>query len=211
VPLELFMRRRQGAGLQGRMLAGAPLAALGVIGVTERFADSLRLINAAYGLELQALRVNEHPERAAGADPYGEIAPELRSELDQLLEPDRSLHAEACRLLDARLVALDAGQPFVNGAISSLTPQLVTGFAFEPEQPRLVRLRLLVNGDAVATLEATRMRPDLRALNVPRNGCVGVEHRFARPLRPDDRVELRVAPDGQLLGSAQLPRDKLPP
>jgi hypothetical protein len=131
---------------------------------------------------------------------YPALAPDLAAEIDKLLAPDRRLHARATELLEARLAALDADRPYINGAISEVAAQSVRGFAFVAEDPQRVKVKLLLNGQQVAALDACLMRPDLRALNAPRNGCVGFEHRFKAALNPGDTLEVQGGPAAQMLG-----------
>ncbi|MFZ2990832.1 hypothetical protein [Ideonella sp.] len=204
LPLAEFVAGPQGAGLQSRLLSGPPLAALGPIGITERFEDSLRVINAALGVNLKPAQLNLNPQRQEVTESLYELPPELSSSLQVLLREDQALYARAGQLLDERLALLDAGLPFANGALTEVTPPLVRGFAFWPAQTRVVSLQLQVNGAAVADLKATRFHARWRALNTPREGCVGFEYRPAEPLRAGDVVQARVVETGQVLGTHRL-------
>jgi len=204
-PFEEFMRRPQGAGLQARMLTNVPLEALGVIGITERYDDSLRVLNASLGLHLQPQQLNQNPQRESVTQPLYELPPGQAAQVDALLRDERQLYARANRLLDSRLAMLDAGQPFANGAVSECLAQQVSGFAFWAEQTRPVALELQRNGQPVANLLATQHQARLRMLNAPREGCVGFEHRFSKSLQPGDSVRVAVAETGQLLGEWRMP------
>jgi len=204
-PFEEFIRRPQGAGVQARMLTGAPLEALGVIGITERYDDSLRVLNASLGVALQPQQLNQNPQRQDLAQPLYELPPAQASAVDALLRDERQLYARASALLDSRLAMLDAGQPFANGAITECSAQAIAGFAFWAEQHRPVALSIVRNGKPIASLKATIFQARLCMLNVSREGCVGFEHRFATPLQAGERVEVKVAETGQLLGEWHAP------
>jgi hypothetical protein len=210
VPLAEFMRGPQGAGMQSRMLSGAPLEALGMVGVTERFDDSLALINQACDFDFRPLSLNLNPEREGEGEGEGglrhyQIPEGLQADWARLAEADLALHARACALLEARMQARRSGQAFVHGAITSVSSRAVAGFAYVPEEARAVKLALEVDGKPAAEFSALLARRDLVWLGVPRLGFVGFEHRFQRALPAGSRVVIKVLDTGQCLGNAASP------
>jgi hypothetical protein len=208
VPLADFLRGPEGAGLQSRMLSGLPLEALGMVGVTERFDDSLALINQVCGVDLKPLSLNLNPEREGegeGTLKSYEIPEALKVEWAQFAASDLALHARACALLEARLEARRSGKPFVHGAITSVSSRAVAGFAYVPEEARAVKLALEVDGKPAAEFSALLARRDLVWLGVPRLGFVGFEHRFQRALPAGSRVVIKVLDTGQCLGDVASP------
>lgn len=197
ISLANFLTGAMGVGLQTHMLAGAPLAALGVIGVTERYDDSLRAIRTAHGLKLEARRSNLNPGKTSGEtyEPLPALSPELAQRHDQ----DQRLYTLANRLLDARLKAIDEGYPYVNGAITLRNARHVNGFAFQADSDSAVKVELHVNGECIQTELATVDRPPLRTWHVPRNGFVGFNFKLEHPLTPEDKVLVCVAETGQRL------------
>ncbi|NEV61130.1 glycosyltransferase family 2 protein [Thiorhodococcus minor] len=197
--LDDFITQPTNQNLQSRLLGAAPLEAIGLVGVTERYEESLALINQTYHLRLSALTINCHPDRDE-QDGYA-LTPELRQKIDQLNRSDVALVARANRLLDARRAAFESGQSFVHGTIQSVKPKAVSGFAFTHHHGLPVMVQLLVNGAAVASSNATAMRPPLRGLGAPRHGCVGFDFILAKPLARGDHVECIAQPSGQSLGT----------
>ncbi|NCC83757.1 MAG: hypothetical protein EOM03_06480 [Clostridia bacterium] len=201
--LEAFLANpHRGAGLQSRMLSGLPLEAMGFVGVTERYEDSLRVFNACYDCDFLPEKHNLNPEKNGSA--Y-EISKELLAKFDQLMAQDLALYSRANTLLDARLHALATGQPFVHGALSSVTKTGVSGFAFFQDDTRPVHVEILVNDTPVHTTKAVTNRPGLRAFNVPRNGFVGFDFKASPLLVPGDRITAQVLDTGQQLDSALVP------
>lgn len=126
--LEAFIELPGNQNLQSRLLANAPVEALGFAGVTERYEESLALLNETFGLRLRALTMNCHPERIDRTD-YP-LNAETRQRILALNRSDADLLQRANHLLDARRAAFSAGQTFVHGALQSVTAQAVSGFAF---------------------------------------------------------------------------------
>ncbi|MBI3156016.1 MAG: sulfotransferase family 2 domain-containing protein [Burkholderiales bacterium] len=204
--LEDFLRGPLGPGFQARVLAALPIEALGFVGVTERYEDSLRAFSTAFGITLEVRRLNLNPSRAQGAFPAPAYAvpDELRGLMEERGGPDQVLYQRANALLDARLEAMAAAQPFVHGALTAVVPTHIGGFAYLTGSQKPVRVQVLVNRRIVREVLATADRPALRALKVPRNAFVGFDYRPAEPLAVGDSVSVRVAATGQLLGEIDL-------
>lgn len=196
--LDEFMALPANRNLQSRLLAAAPLEAIGFVGVTERYEESLALINEAYGLRLPVLTTNCHPERKDRGS-YA-IDAEARQRILELNRADAELVERANRLLDARRLAHESGYGFVQGAIQSVAPGSVSGFAFVRHLSTPVMVELCINGHPVATTHATAQRPALFALGAPRQGCVGFDFRLAKPLAPGDQIQCLAKLSGQSLG-----------
>lgn len=92
--LEAYARERRYRNQQSRILAGAPLEALGFVGVTERFEESLSLLGFDAALAKRSRNVNH--ERPA-------ISDALRRQIAEWNSEDLHLHARANALLDRRL------------------------------------------------------------------------------------------------------------
>jgi len=205
VPLADFMRGPQGAGMQSRMLSGVPLEALGMVGVTERFDDSLSLINQVCDFDFKPISLNLNPEREGeGTLKTYEIPEGLKAEWARLAAPDLLLHARARALLEARLEARRSGKTFVHGAITSVGARSVAGFAYLPEDRAAVKLALEVDGRPIAEFSAAQARREMVWLGVPRLGHVGFEYRFERALPPGSRVVIKVFDTAQCLGVAEV-------
>lgn len=196
---EAFLSTQYGRpGLHSRMLSGIPLEAIGFIGVTERYEESLRIFNACYGTNFQAKLLNQNPEKGSPCTFF----PKIIAKFDRQLSADRRLYARANVLLDTRLHALENDQPFVHGAVRGLTAAHVSGFAFYQHISDPVRLEILVNNSPVHITTALNLRPGLRALNVPRNGYVGFDYKPQQHFFIGDRITVRVFKTEQILGDA---------
>ena len=194
-----FAARPQGCGMQAAMLGGPPIEALGVIGVTERHAESVQLMAEALDLPLASLARNQNPERAEGR-PYTFSETEQQA-LQAASTADQRLYERAQHLLDRRLAARAAGVPFVNGAITGLRPnRVLEGFAFEAGQARPVSVRVLIDGALHATQLATAFAHRLSALRLPRGGFVGFEVALPKGVTlATHRIEVLAGEHGQPL------------
>ncbi|MEZ5465564.1 MAG: hypothetical protein R3F22_10155 [Lysobacteraceae bacterium] len=200
--LVTFLRTRHGAGCQTRAFSGFHLEAFGLVGVTERYADSLRVLEADFGLQMEQLTRNVSPRAAEGCG-Y-EVPEELRGRFEDAIAEDMPTWQRANELLDGRLATLAAGKAWVHGAISVANTKTVSGFAWFGSHDAPVELELIVNNEVRACTHASQDRPPLRAWNVPRNAFVGFDFRSAGLFAPGDRIEVNVAGSGQVLGRTAI-------
>lgn len=207
--LTQFLDSPVGAGVQQRAFGKLPVSATGFVGVTERYEDSLRVIRAEYGLEIEPMIRNVNPDKRS-EDRYA-VEPETVAVYDRAVERDMVVYRRANALLDARLAALDAGYKYVHGTAERVGRSAVRGFAFQRDSDEPVTVELLVNGRPGASSQAVDYRPVLRAANAPRKGFVGFAFNGHDLLKSGDQFEVRVASSGQVLGSgavSEAPEDR---
>jgi Sulfotransferase family len=83
-------------------LAGQPLEALAVAGVTERYQQSLALLEAVLGIAVPYVHTNANPAKAAAA--Y-EIEPDLRRAIERHRAADIELYGRAVEKFEAACAA----------------------------------------------------------------------------------------------------------
>jgi hypothetical protein len=201
-PFEFFLSPKGENRFQFQLLSGIPIEAVGFIGVTDRYEESLRVFNACYNTDFKVERLNQNPDKNKAR--Y-DVPSETLAKFEKPLTADRALYARANTLLNARLHALETKAPYVHGTISKVTPDSLSGFAFYHDQTRPVRVEILVNDTRVAIATAVNNRPGLRAFNVPRNGFVGFDYKPPRPFQIKDRITVCAADTGQKLGETLVP------
>ena len=76
-----FIKDKKFKNLQSRLLSGYSLESIGFIGLTERYDESISMINTKYGLNLKILKENISSEK-------GLIEVELDEELTDLIEKE---------------------------------------------------------------------------------------------------------------------------
>ena len=203
---EAFLARPKMRDMQQRMLTGAlPLAAIGVIGLTERYDDTLALINAHFGLAIPALTLNT----ARKPDEYGAEKQALKErygeEIRAAVAGDLAFHAEVSALFETRWQAFKAGRPFVHGVLERADRRRVSGFAYRSDSDAAVTVEIAVNGGVVAD-DILANRPDipLAAYAAPRRGFVRFDFAFEERPAKGATVEVRAGPDRQLIGTRSI-------
>lgn len=179
------------------LLAGVPIEALGVIGVTERFEDSLYVLNQTYGTGLEILTMNNNQDKQFPTYP---ISKNHSNELRLFLEKEDILYQRVNELLDARLTALKNNYVYVHGTIETLSKKKLSGFAFIADKAASVKVQLQVNDRPQGVTLASSFRSHLHAAGVQRGGYVGFDFSFRRCLNHGDKIVCIVPRTGQILG-----------
>lgn len=190
-----YFSQRQKMNQQARMFQWVPLEAVGFVGLTEAYNESLEMLNNRYGLKLKTRAENlGRDSLARGHD----IRAEDIEAFNQLNEQDLRLYRLAVSLFKQRRALYEQKRPYVHGKLVDATERKVTGWAFwegEPDAP--VELDIRINGEVVTTTHARRLRTTIGHLGVPRGGYVGFLGRIQA--KSGDRVDCVVTSTGQTI------------
>jgi hypothetical protein len=186
--LDRGMRNRQ-----RRALYGVNLEAIGFIGLTERYSESLEMLNDRFATRIPEREDNQGKPRLE--DEY-EFDEEDLVELRKLNRRDIELYHYASALFDSRYEMFKSNQPWAHACLVEATTESVSGWAWwADERDAPLEVELLVNGELASTVRAVEFRQELCRLLPPRGGYVG----FNLPVKlsPLDTVQCRVAATGQ--------------
>lgn len=194
-----FYRRQDMINRQSRFLESTRLEALGFIGVTERYAESLTLLNARYGWEIPGMVENLGH---ASVDHVYEIDPDDEHAMRRLNGEDFELYEASRRLFEQRWMLWEQARPFVHGVVQQCQTDRVVGWAWWAEDDSPVEIEVWVNEHKVGRCLANALRPGLLRWGAPRGAYVG----FHLPLeaQPGDTVDVRVILTQQSLGRSQI-------
>tara|TARA_R110002020_G_scaffold129006_6_gene289070 strand:+ start:1885 stop:2790 length:906 start_codon:yes stop_codon:yes gene_type:complete len=178
---------------QRRILYGVNLEAIGLIGLTERYAESLEMLNDQFSIRIPEREDNQGKHRLE--DKY-EFDEENLVELRKLNRRDIELYQYASALFDSRYEMFKSNQPWAHACLVEATTEGVNGWAWWADERDVpLEVELWVNGELTSTVRAVEFRQELCRLLPPRGGYVG----FNLPVKlsPLDTVQCRVAATGQ--------------
>ena len=178
---------------QSKILHGVDLEAVGFVGLTERYEESLELLNTHYGIAIPSREDNRCKQNLAAAH---EICAEDEAEIKRLNRKDLALYQRALALFDQRCQLAAKGLPWAHARLVEASVQRISGWAWWAhggDTP--VEVEVWVNGQRHETMAAVELRPNLCRLQPPRGGHIG----FHLPLKltPGDKVQCRVSCTGQ--------------
>ena len=178
---------------QRNALQGVSLEAFGLLGVTERYSESLEMLNARFGSGIPMKKANRGKKTLQAEHA---LAPEDVAELQQLNKRDITLYRNALALFDSRYAMFKANQPWAHACLVEVNTQRVSGWAWWAGQNDApLDVEIWVNDEFVRTLRALEFRKELCRFLPPRGGYVG----FHLPIKlaQRDQVQCRVAATGQ--------------
>lgn len=193
---ESFCAKPAHVNLQTRNIGRASFRLIGFIGLQEYYRESLQLLSSQNGLRIKESFLNINEQRAS-------VKYQLDSEMLALLEKnnekDLALYQSVKTMFLQRYELFAAGKPYVHGLVTSQNSNKVTGWAINQNSELPIELTVYVDELNVGSLIANSYRHDLREWNVGRQGYVGFEFSFKKPLSPESKVECVVAETGQSL------------
>lgn len=177
---------------QCKALNQVEIEAIGMLGLTERYSESLKLVNARYGIDIPG---REDNRGKVSLDATYEISPEDEAEIRRLNKQDIALYERATALFEARYKLFQDGKPWAHARLVEASAKRIAGWVWWATSDEPVEIEVLINNECHASLLATELRSGLCHLLPARGGYVG----FSLPVKlaPGDRVQCRVASTGQ--------------
>lgn len=178
---------------QCRILSGVNLEAIGFIGLTERYSESLEMLNDRFATRIPEREDNQGKPCLGDAYEFDE---KDFVELRKLNRRDIELYQYASALFDLRYAMFKSNQPWAHACLVEATTDGVSGWAWWANDRDVpLEVELWVNGELTSTVRAVEFRQKLCRLLPPRGGYVGFH--LALKLSPLDKVQCRVAATGQ--------------
>lgn len=195
-PFAEYFKKRP--NVQSKYLASIPLSALGFVGITEHYRDSLKLLKYLYGIDLKPRKTNKAPFFS----PSLKYQPRAdRARCRELNTEDYALYEQSLRLFNQRLTLMKQNLPIALGDMLAVEAHQLTGWAFW--HPRFQRsegaliVSAKINGRSIGSVEANS---DLRGYEISK--CSGLAHigfSFDVDLQKGDEVTVEVIATGQRL------------
>jgi hypothetical protein len=176
-----------------KVMSGIDQEAFGFVGLTERYPETIEMLNQRYDVGIRVRQDNRRDESRALMQQLssGEL-----EELVRLNKQDLRLFEMASDLFEARLDLFRRGETWSHARLTSSTSRGLSGYAWwAANRDEPVEVEVWINGEAREQVAAVELRPDLCHLLPPRGGYVGF--RLPIKLSPGDRVQCRVVPTGQ--------------
>lgn len=199
--LPSFYRKPQFINRQSKIMHGIPLAAVGLLGLTEEYESSLAMLNALYGTNIEPAAMNIG--RKDKAQRY-DLPQEQLDEIKALNENDIRLYSRATDIFHQRYQLFLQNKPFVHGMIQQFSVKSLSGLAWGQEGDAAIAVDIMIDDNKVATVESKDLRPGMLRLTPPRQGYIGFHHNFVKPLAKGTIVQAVVAGTGQLLGERRV-------
>ncbi len=185
---------------QSKHLRGMPIEGFGFFGLTERYKESLSLLEYMTGLKVKGQKINRAPLFSPT------ISKLSKEEVDSFHEAnglDMLLYNRACEVFDQRMSLMAKRKPIAHGTAEIIDSQLRGWAYWSPHccrQPSSITIEVLQNGELVAELSPTDPIDYFKNLNPPSRGHIG----FSIPMTfsAGDHLIAQVTETGQVLMDA---------
>ncbi|WP_299595791.1 hypothetical protein [uncultured Microbulbifer sp.] len=194
-----FYRSAPFINRQLRMFDNIAWPALGMIGFTEHYPESLEFIQEKFGLAVPVLEENKGREKV---EEYAIPGAQLE-EMAEINQKEIRFYRAALEQFQWRWELKKAGKPFTMGEVREIHNGKLHGWAASEVGDAPVTIEVLVNGAVHSTVVARLDRPGLRGQGVLRNGQVGFVAELPQPAKGLD-VICRVEETGQVLPNNAL-------
>lgn len=188
--IEDFVQARTTQNLQSKYLSSVDIRMLGLVGITEKFDESVEIFNKTFDCQFEVMHQNANDLRK-------EYDKDLKALIRECNQDDLILYENALELHRQRYRIFRDNQTWVHGS-GQLTPAgMVRGWAYPAVGDQPVELTVLVNDQAVSDLFATEPRNHLRQFGSPRAGYTGFSQKL--DVKEGDSVKVLVRSTGQVL------------
>lgn len=169
--LEEFIQTSSADNLQVKQFGDLSPEYFGFIGISDKYEDSIALINALYSLDLEVLSLNLNPEKKSS---NYEVEDKIANTISKLNSKETQLYRTAEKLFQSRanfkkvLCSLYGSWQFENEF-------KISGRAYRAYSQSPVTLTLQIDGRNVATATATIYNPIPCNVKQPLGGYIGFE------------------------------------
>ena len=204
---ETFVQEKRFRNVQHKALHGTWPDAIGFIGLTERYSESLMLINKLYSLEIQGLDINKNSEKTSASYTLSESDIALIKENNKL---DFELYNYALQRFERQKLAIESDKPFVRYGNTHLAPKekgkMLKGWAANYDSDAPVELEVFTEDKKISTLVASDYRSAANERNIHRNGFVGFSFTYPAKLPNGTKISIKVKGSGETLLSDVVER-----
>jgi len=187
--LEEFVNDPRFQNNQCHFFEDVPLEAVGAVGISEFYDESLELFDNLYALKPRISRLNSNKSKK---ELFYMTTGKMVEEIRRLNSIDYRLYNKALRIFLLRRHMQQKQLPYVYGRIDGISDNTVRGWAVDPLRTGPVKLEVMLNDQPVTQLDADISRPELQAINIARDGQVGFSCTLDKPLSDSDRIDIRV-------------------
>lgn len=190
--IERFMHQPRNVNFQFRQFSNIPVELVGLVGVTEKYEQSLELINHTYNFGLDVLRDNANLNKVI------EIFPEeLREQFEELNKKDISLYTKAVELHAQRLEYLKQDKTWTHLYARVNKQGVLTGCAYQAKGSNSVEIEIYIDGTFHSSHTANKFFGLFPKVKFPRNRYIGFGCRIAG-YSVQSKIEIKVCSSGQI-------------
>lgn len=193
--LDKFITSKPAKNLQVRQFGNLPLQFFGFIGISERYDDSISIVNALYNTDLEALKLNTNPSKES--DNY-DTSDEIKEAIYSQNSKEFEFYKVAQTLFEKRLQFKHIKYPLY-GSWHITDDKKIKGRAYRAYSNESVELVMLINGKVHATTKADARNPLRCDVKQPNDGFIGFEFNLDKAINAESEIIVQAADTGEPL------------
>lgn len=168
--LDTFTELHKAQNTQARYLNALPVRLIGFVGVTERYNDSIRLINAQYDIKIEAKAENANDKKRVT---HENLSKAMEEKIEHLNKKDDALYREAMSILDERIRFAESNTAWTWMYATFNHKGEVQGIAYRAKDNTPVPLRISHKDTTLHECDAAKLTPLFPNVRFPRQRFVG--------------------------------------
>lgn len=194
--LDEFLQRNSILNFQSKSLNHLPISLVGFVGITEQYNESLDIINAYYGLEIESLKINVNNKQVHTQD---KLLPSSINKIIELNKKDEKLYLQAQSLFKQRKTLFEQGKEWTYGYFEINQNNMLVGCAYYSHSTDVVELQIFRNGIEYKTILAKNFYGAFVKANFPQERYIGIHLPLAKDFVAEDKIEIFVKKTQQKL------------
>lgn len=188
-----FIHEPRFINFQSKYLRGAALQSIGFIGLTERYDDSVKMINREYGFSIPVSHMNRNNSKK---NEFYEFSNEELDLIKNLNTEDFDLYSKAKQLFERRVECSKTEKPFIRGELTlNALPKLqighyIHGWLMDLNSDEPTNGYVTINNGDRVEVAAKDYRPWLKERFGHRMGFVGFHKKLPQELKEGDQLSL---------------------
>ena len=191
-----FFKKGITKNFQRRNLAPLPMGLIGYIGLTDKYDESIQVINNYYGLSLRAKTANVNTHKTITDDSVSE---ELKAKIIKLNPQDINCVKEARFLHDQRVELIKQNKEWVYSHFAINPNNVLVGCAYYSHSSKPVEFDLFCNDKLVTSSAAKTFFNGFPKVNFPRERYIGVHLPLSALFKVGDVINIYAQETGQKL------------
>jgi hypothetical protein len=176
---EDFIKENRFSNMQSKALNGVWTDAIGFIGITERYNESIALFNKYYGTDIKVLDINKNTAKVSGTYTFTESETSL---IKKMNAKDYELYNFALNRFSLHKELLDKELPLVRFGQMNILPKdkgkQLNIWACCYEQEEALEADILLDGKVVEHIKLSDYRALASERNIHRDGYIGKSYKY---------------------------------
>lgn len=199
--IEKFVDRPGAFNIQSRTLSAVPISLIGYVGITERFEESLDIINDAFDANFLAQKNNVNQTKSLSTDVLSKKQKKLIFEKSSR---DYDFYNEALFLHELRYSFMLEQKEWTYAYVNINSNNMLNGCAYYANQDKAVEIVVFKNGNEIDKILADGFYNGFPKANFPRERYISFHYSLSKVATKEDVIDLYVASTGQKLNFKSL-------